>query len=186
GGAAVGGWAGGEGFPVGGGRGPQRLHAGRRRSSGQGPARVRLPAARVKSQRRSVAMQKRQDLAFVYGTLMRGFPLHRLIEGRPEYRGRGTVAARLLDLGAAPAAVPEPHGTVLGEVDRLQDTGLWRVLDSVEGPQYHRGEVGVRMADDREVAAFMYWYVGPLGLGIPIPGGDYRAHAPARSIHRRS
>src|SRR5262249_57707627 len=138
GGAAVGGWAGGEGFPVGGGRGPQRLHAGRRRSSGQGPARVRLPAARVKSQRRSVAMQKRQDLAFVYGTLMRGFPLHRLIEWRAEYRGRGTVAARLLDLGVYPAAVPDPHGTVVGDGYPLHDTALWRGLDSAGGPHYHR------------------------------------------------
>ena len=42
------------------------------------------------------------------------------------------------------------------------------------------------MADGREVTAFIYWYVGPLDRGVPIPGGDYRAHAPARSIHRNS
>ena len=29
----------------------------------------------------------------------------------------------------------------------------------------------------------MYWYVGPLDRGVPIPGGDYRAHAPAKSIY---
>jgi gamma-glutamylcyclotransferase (GGCT)/AIG2-like uncharacterized protein YtfP len=126
------------------------------------------------------------DLAFVYGTLMRGFPLHRLLEGRAEYVSRGTVSARLIDLGTYPGAVPDAHGAVHGEVYRLRDTALWRVLDSVEGPQYHRDVVRVRMADDREVAAFMYWYVGPLSRGLPVPGGDYRAHAPARSIHRRS
>jgi gamma-glutamylcyclotransferase (GGCT)/AIG2-like uncharacterized protein YtfP len=131
-------------------------------------------------------MPRDLDLAFVYGTLMRGFPFHRLIDGRAEYAGSGTVAARLLDLGAYPAAVLDPHGSIVGEVYRLHDTGLWRVLDSVEGPQYHRDEVAVRMADGHEVTAFMYWYVGPLDRGIPIPGGDYRAHAPARSIHRRS
>jgi gamma-glutamylcyclotransferase (GGCT)/AIG2-like uncharacterized protein YtfP len=125
------------------------------------------------------------DLAFVYGTLMRGFPLHRLIEGRAEYAGNGTVAGRLVDLGAYPAAVPDSRGAVAGEVYRLRDTGLWRVLDSVEGPQYHRGEVRVRMADGQEVTAFIYWYVGPLDRGVPIPDGDYRSHAPARSIHRR-
>jgi gamma-glutamylcyclotransferase (GGCT)/AIG2-like uncharacterized protein YtfP len=128
-------------------------------------------------------MQRDHDLAFVYGTLMRGFPLHRLIEGRAAYGGTGTVAARLLDLGTYPAAVPDPRGTVVGELYRLPDAGLWTVLDSVEGPQYHRGEVRVRMVDGREVTAFIYWYVGPLDRGVPITGGDYRAHAPARSIH---
>ena len=125
-------------------------------------------------------------LAFVYGTLMRGFRLHRLIEGQTEHVGDGTVAARLLDLGSYPAAVPDANGTVIGEVYRLRDRDLWRVLDSTEGPQYHRDEVAVRMADDREVTAFIYWYVGPLDRGVPIPGGNYRAHAPARSIHRKS
>ena len=115
---------------------------------------------------------------------MRGFPLHRMIEGRAEFMGHGTVAARLVDLGSYPAAVPDPHGIVVGEVYRLRDADLWRALDSVEGPQYHRDEVRVRMADGREVTAFTYWYVGPLDRGIPIPGGNYRDHAPARSIHR--
>ncbi len=124
------------------------------------------------------------DLVFVYGTLMRGFPLHRLIEGRAEYVGSGTIKARLLDLGRYPAAVPDLHGTVVGELYRLRETGLWRVLDSAEGPQYHRQGVTVRMADGREVAAFTYLYVGPPDRGVPIPGGDYRAHALARSIHR--
>src|SRR5262245_57741881 len=129
---------------------------------------------------------ERGDLIFVYGTLMTGFRLHRLIADRSERVGNGTVAARLLDLGSYPAAVRDGHGTVAGEVYRLRDRDLLRVLDSAEGPQYHREEVAVRMADDREVTAFIYWYVGPLDRGVPIPGGDYRAHAPARSIHRNS
>jgi gamma-glutamylcyclotransferase (GGCT)/AIG2-like uncharacterized protein YtfP len=124
------------------------------------------------------------DLVFVYGTLMRGFPLHRLIEGKAEYVGRGTVKARLLDLGTYPAAVPDPRGAVVGEVYRLSEAGLWTVLDSAEGPQYHRDGVAVQMADGPEVMAFIYWYVGRLDRGVPIPAGDYRAHAPARFIHR--
>ena len=124
------------------------------------------------------------DLVFVYGTLMRGFPLHRLIEGRAEYVGCGTTKARLLDLGSYPAAVPDLHATVVGELYRLRERGLWRVLDSAEGPQYHREGVTIRMADGREVAAFIYLYVGPPDRGVRIPGGDYRAHALARSIHR--
>jgi gamma-glutamylcyclotransferase (GGCT)/AIG2-like uncharacterized protein YtfP len=124
--------------------------------------------------------------AFVYGTLMRGFPLHRLIEGRADFEGTGMVPARLVDLGTYPGAVCDRHGVVAGEVYRLRDPGIFRVLDSVEGPQYHRGEVRVRMADGREVTAFIYWYEGPLGRSVPIPGGDYRAHVPARAIHRSS
>lgn len=124
------------------------------------------------------------DLLLTYGTLMRGFPLHRLLQGSAELVGTGAVAARLLDLGAYPAAVPDVAGAVRGEVYRVARADLWRVLDSAEGPQYHRGEVTVRMADDREVTAFIYWYRGPLDRGVPIPGGDYRAHAPAQSIYR--
>ena len=74
-------------------------------------------------------------LLFVYGTLMRGFPLHALLAGRADSVGDG--------------------------------------------------EVGVRLAGGRQVTAYIYWYVGPLRRAVPIPGGDYRAHAPARSIYHR-
>jgi len=40
------------------------------------------------------------------------------------------------------------------------------------------------MGDAREVRAFVSWYRGRLDRGIPIPGGDYRGHGPARSIHQ--
>ncbi len=123
------------------------------------------------------------DLLFVYGTLMRGFRLHRLLEGRAEYVGPGHVTARLLDLGAYPAAVRDSHGIVRGEVYRVKDGALWIALDSAEGPQYHREQVTFRRAKGREATAFIYWYTGPQDRGIPIPGGDYRAHSPARSIH---
>jgi len=124
------------------------------------------------------------DLLFVYGTLMRGFALHRLLVGRAQYLGPGTVAARLHDLGSYPGATRDPGGIVTGETYRIADPGILATLDSAEGPQYDREETQVRMADGCEVSAFMYWYTGPLDRGVPIPGGDYRAHAPARSIHR--
>jgi gamma-glutamylcyclotransferase (GGCT)/AIG2-like uncharacterized protein YtfP len=120
---------------------------------------------------------------FVYGTLMRGFPLHALLEGRADSVGDGEVAGLLFDLGRYPAALRDAGGIIHGEVYRLHDPVLWLVLDSAEGSQYHRGEVGVRMAGGRRLTACMYWYVGTLGWAVPIPGGDYRAHAPARSIH---
>ncbi|HET8576284.1 MAG TPA: gamma-glutamylcyclotransferase family protein [Methylomirabilota bacterium] len=125
----------------------------------------------------------RPDLLFAYGTLMRGFPLHHLLAGRAGRVGTGQVRARLLDLGAYPAAVPATYGVVYGELYRVSDPALWITLDSAEGPQYHREQVAVRNSSGRNVNAFIYWYTGPLDRGIPIPGGDYRAHAPARSIH---
>jgi gamma-glutamylcyclotransferase (GGCT)/AIG2-like uncharacterized protein YtfP len=121
-------------------------------------------------------------LLFAYGTLMRGFALHRLLARGARYVGDGTVAGRLVDLGAYPGAVPDAHARVAGEVYAIEDEVTWAALDSAEGPQYHRGVIDVLMRDGDERVACVYWYRGPL-RGVPIPGGDYRAHAPARSIH---
>jgi len=122
------------------------------------------------------------DLLFAYGTLMRGFRLHALLAGRAEYVGVGRVEGQLFDLGAYPAAVSGSHGTIAGEIYRIADSSLWALLDSAEGPQYHREEVAVERSDGGCAVACIYWYGGAL-RGVPIPGGDYRAHAPARSIH---
>src|SRR5262245_22234064 len=124
------------------------------------------------------------DLLFVYGTLMRGFGLHRLLDGRARFVGPGTTHGRLLDLGDYPGATPDPHGAVHEQVYEIVSPDLMTVLESAEGPQYHREETRTRLSDGREATTFIYWYVGPLGRGVPIPGGDYRQHAPARSIHR--
>jgi gamma-glutamylcyclotransferase (GGCT)/AIG2-like uncharacterized protein YtfP len=126
-----------------------------------------------------------EPLLFVYGTLMRGFRLHALLEGRADSVGDGEVAGLLFDLGRYPAALRDGGGVIRGEVYRLTDPGLWLALDSAEGSQYHRGEVGVRLAGGRQVTAYIYWYVGPLRRAVPIPGGDYRAHSPAQSIYHR-
>jgi len=126
-----------------------------------------------------------EPLLFTYGTLMRGFLLHPLIEGRADFVGAGEAAGLLFDLGRYPAALPGGGGLIRGEVYRLKDPGLWLTLDSAEGSQYHRGEVGVRLAGGRQVTAYIYWYVGQLRRAVPIPGGDYRAHAPAKSIYHR-
>ncbi len=126
-----------------------------------------------------------EPLLFVYGTLMRGFPLHALLEGRADFVGAGEVSGLLFDLGRYPAALPDGGGVIRGEVYRLKDSRFWLALDSAEGSQYHRGEVGVRLAGGRQVTACIYWYVKPVGQAVPVPGGDYRAHAPAKSIYHR-
>jgi gamma-glutamylcyclotransferase (GGCT)/AIG2-like uncharacterized protein YtfP len=126
------------------------------------------------------------DLLFTYGTLMRGFRLHALMAERAGWVGEGSVTGRLIDLGRYPAALPDDRAVIRGEVYRLHTAEHWTALDSAEGPQYHRSRVAVRMTDGRPVEAYIYWYRGPLDRGLPIPGGDYRAHAPAHSIHRHA
>src|SRR5882724_4504835 len=84
------------------------------------------------------------DLMFVYGTRMRGFPLHRLLDGKAEDHGAGEVPGLLFDLGSYPAALRGPGGPLRGEAYRLAGGGLWVALDSAEGSEYHREEVGVR------------------------------------------
>jgi gamma-glutamylcyclotransferase (GGCT)/AIG2-like uncharacterized protein YtfP len=141
----------------------------------------------VRSKKPSVATGARNpERLFTYGTLMRDFRLHRLLTGRAELLGRGQVTGRIIDLGSYPGAVPDPAAIRHGEVYRVVDPALWAALDSAEGPQYHRREVIVRSEDGRELAASIYWYIGPLDRGVPIPGGDYRAHAPATSIYHQS
>ena len=127
------------------------------------------------------------DLLFTYGTLMRGFRLHRLLAGRAEYVTEGQVSGRLVDLGSYPGALDHPaaDAVIRGELYRVGDPALWGTLDSAEGPQYHRREVAVRSGDGRERTAYIYWYVAPLDGTVPIPGGDYRAHAPATSIYHQ-
>ena len=58
------------------------------------------------------------DLVFFYGTLMTPFNRSgRLnIEEHLVYKGRGSMAAALYDLGIYPAAVPASDGWVWGEV----------------------------------------------------------------------
>ena len=124
-----------------------------------------------------------RDLLFVYGSLLAGFPLHPLLAGMAEPVAAGRIQARLIDLGAYPGAVPSPFGHVRGEVYRLRRAEGWASLDYAEGPQYHREEVAVELDRGGQVRAFVYWYRGALDRGVPIPDGDYRAHAPARSIY---
>jgi gamma-glutamylcyclotransferase (GGCT)/AIG2-like uncharacterized protein YtfP len=141
----------------------------------------------VRSKKPSAATAARSaELLFTYGTLMRGFRLHRLLAGRAEFLTHGQVPARIIDLGSYPGAVPDPEAAIHGEVYRVVDPALWAALDSAEGPQYHRRVVTVRSEAGRELAASIYWYIGPLDRGVPIPGGDYRAHAPATSIYHQS
>ena len=132
------------------------------------------------------------DFLFVYGTLMQGLPLHHLLANQCEFVGTGTVKGRLLDLGRYPGAVPDEAGIVHGEVYWRLAHGLLASLDREEGHRpdapglslYLRRQTRVLLADGREVVAWMYGYQGPRDRSVPIPGGDYRQHIPARALLR--
>jgi gamma-glutamylcyclotransferase (GGCT)/AIG2-like uncharacterized protein YtfP len=131
------------------------------------------------------------DRVFFYGTLMTGFDRRRRagIDPLLSWVGRGRIQAALFDLGIYPAAVPDPDGSVWGEVYRTDD--LERVLaglDEIEGycpdqPEaslYVREEVPVVYEDGAIDTVWVYFYNAPLGRAERIRSGDYLEHLKVR------
>ena len=124
------------------------------------------------------------ELVFFYGTLMTPFnrtaQLH--IDQHLMFRGRGTIAAALFDLGIYPAAVPAADSRVCGEVYELINQRI--VLDSLdelegyrpgepETSLYTRALTPVTLDDGSTVNAWAYFYNAPLGRAERIESGDY-------------
>ena len=131
------------------------------------------------------------ELVFFYGTLMTPFNrtgrLH--IDQHLTFRGPGSIAAALFDLGIYPAAVPASDGRVRGEVYELTDPlAALGSLDELEGyragePEsslYTRKRTPVMMDDGTLVDAWAYFYNAPLGRAERIESGDYLEHLKAR------
>ena len=131
------------------------------------------------------------DRVFFYGTLMTGFDRRRRagIDPLLSWVGRGRIQAALFDLGIYPAAVPDPEGSVWGEVYRADD--LERVLaglDEIEGycpeqPEaslYIRVEVPVVYEDGATDTVWVYFYNAPLGRAERIRSGDYLEYLKVR------
>ena len=131
------------------------------------------------------------DLAFFYGTLMTGFDRRRRagIDPMLERVGRGHIQAALFDLGIYPAAIPDPDGTVWGEVYRALDIDkVLAGLDEIEGhspamPEaslYNRFEVPVVYEDGAIDTVWVYLYNAPLGRADRIASGDYLEYLKVR------
>ena len=127
------------------------------------------------------------DLVFFYGTLMTPFnrtaQLH--IDQHLMFRGRGTIAAALFDLGIYPAAVPASDSRVCGEVyELINQRVVLDSLDELEGyrpgePEtslYMRAMTPVTLDDGSTVNAWAYFYNAPLGRAERITSGDYLEH----------
>jgi gamma-glutamylcyclotransferase (GGCT)/AIG2-like uncharacterized protein YtfP len=131
------------------------------------------------------------ELVFFYGTLMTPFNrTGRLrIDQHLLYKGRGTIAAALFDLGIYPAAVPASDGVVWGEVyEMMHPSIVLGALDEVEGyspgePEaslYTRTLTPVTMDSGDIVDAWAYFYNAPLGRAERIASGDYLEHLKVR------
>lgn len=131
------------------------------------------------------------DSVFFYGTLMTPFKrVGRLrVDQHLTYRGRGTIAAALFDLGIYPAAVPASDGRVWGELYTMTHPAIvLQALDEFEGcrteePEsslYTRDLTPVTLEDGCIVDAWAYFYNAPLGRAERIPSGDYLEHLKVR------
>lgn len=131
------------------------------------------------------------DLVFFYGTLMAGFDRRRRagIDDKLTYIGRGSIRAALFDLGIYPAAVPDPEGTVWGEVCQMADPdAVLAALDEIEGHRpddpdrslYIRELVELTLPDGTAAKGWVYFYNAPLGHATQIASGDYLDHVKAR------
>lgn len=128
-------------------------------------------------------MTKRPKYLFVYGTLMRGFPRHALLEGVARYVGEGDIRGRLYDLGEYPGAVPSGEGAVHGEVYELvRPEEALALLDKIEGyvPRDVKGSLFLREAATAELAVgtrvevWVYFYnQGRTGASL-VRSGRYQ------------
>ena len=118
-------------------------------------------------------------LLFTYGTLMRGYALHRLLTSA-RFVAPGHVRGDLLNLGSYPGLV-DGRGTVRGELYRLDDPELLRAIDRAEGYNFERRLRFVTLADGHRRRAWLYEYHGPRGRAVPIPDGDYRRAIPGKT-----
>jgi gamma-glutamylcyclotransferase (GGCT)/AIG2-like uncharacterized protein YtfP len=118
-----------------------------------------------------------RPLLFAYGTLMRGYPLHRVLAAGATLLGPGRARGSLLDLGRYPGLI-EGVGRVLGEVYRLDDPELLPVLDREEGYNFERRRAVVTLDGGRRTRAWVYRYRGPRERARPISDGDYRRARP--------
>jgi gamma-glutamylcyclotransferase (GGCT)/AIG2-like uncharacterized protein YtfP len=131
------------------------------------------------------------DLVFFYGTLMTPFNrTGRLgVDEQLAFRGRGTIAAALFDLGIYAAAVPSSDSRVSGEVyEMLEPFKVLRALDEIEGyrpgePEaslYTRKPVPVTLDDGTILSVWVYFYNAPLGRAERIQSGDYLEYLKVR------
>jgi gamma-glutamylcyclotransferase (GGCT)/AIG2-like uncharacterized protein YtfP len=126
---------------------------------------------------------------FVYGTLMGGQREDVLGEVGAKFVGRGTIRAKLYDLGQYPGAKSDQRHQVRGELYRLTDpekaiTLLDEyeefVVDERRKSLFVRDRALVTLEDGRTRTAWVYLYNRPVDESQFMPSGDYRDRARER------
>jgi gamma-glutamylcyclotransferase (GGCT)/AIG2-like uncharacterized protein YtfP len=120
-----------------------------------------------------------RNLLFAYGTLRRGAPMHKLIEGRVSWLGPASAAGCLVDLGAFPGLVPAqgPGDRVYGDLFAIADAQreeLLDVLDRYEGASFERVQQAVDGPGGLALA-WLYAYRGAADGCTVVASGDYLA-----------
>ena len=130
---------------------------------------------------------------FVYGTLRRGFPLHKYLPtSSARFVGRGTILGRLYDLGDFPGALPSgsPTHEIEGELyELINGTKLLKELDKVEeffpeGPDeslFLRRITDVELESGKKVKAWVYYLAEKPANARLIQSGDYAEARRSRS-----
>jgi gamma-glutamylcyclotransferase (GGCT)/AIG2-like uncharacterized protein YtfP len=137
-------------------------------------------------------------LLFVYGTLRRGFRLHRhLVTLGARFESKAKVAGELFNLGSYPGAKPigAENSWVVGEVFHLRNVDAdFKVLDNVEGfipesperSEFIRSQARLILSNGDPQTAWVYWLMDDNPGSLQrIPSGDYADHlTKKRSILR--
>lgn len=119
---------------------------------------------------------------FVYGTLRyeSEHPMARRLRTKAHHIGKGSVAGRLYDLGAYPAAVFDANEKrrIVGDVFKLMPgRNVLAEMDSYESiaRQYKRNVLQVKLANGGTVDAWAYG-VDSMPRAPLIADGDFIAH----------
>ena len=132
----------------------------------------------------SSRLKRRDSLLFVYGTLrpFADVAMARWLRRAALHLGPATTRGRLYDLGAYPCMrVARGRGeTVVGDVYRVADQRVFRVLDRYE-TGFVRERCSVKLARGTRKRAWTYRH-RRLGMsGVRIASGDYRLHCRCRA-----
>jgi gamma-glutamylaminecyclotransferase len=111
---------------------------------------------------------------FVYGTLLRGEPNHRMMRGARFVRPARTAPSfTLVDLGYFPALRAEGVTRVVGEVYEVSPA-LLEALDRFEGVPRLYQRVGIQLEDGG--AAYVYVQPADARGGPAIRSGEWRGY----------